>query len=149
MKLSAMISNISEETEEKYENMKNSEDSSVVQLVLTPTGRNDIHHALKQKITRNKRKRNKHAIGIKIPFGSLNSKCMGIVLAFLTMFELNDFAFVSQSVRDSIRLVAVYDFIYMLYDALCVQQTRKILCVLKFHKPRELILPMAYFIYIR
>ena len=144
-----MIPNISEETEEKYENMKNSEDSSVVQLVLlvlTPTGRNDIHHALKQKITRNKRKRNKHAIGIKIPFGSLNSKCMGIVLAFLTMFELSDFAFVSQSVRDS---MAVYDFIYMLYDALCVQQTRKILCVLKFHKPRELILPMAYFIYIR
>ena len=147
---------INEEEEEdvkySYEEMQKmkdkhtSGDSNVVQLILTPTGRKDILSTLKHQIKRIKKKTKQHKgrIGVRIPFGKINSKCMGIILSYLTMKELSEYAFVSQSARDSIRLVAAYDFRYMLYDALSVQQIRKIMCILKFHKPKELILPMAY-----
>lgn len=157
---SEMVDVIEEEEEEEDEKYSNPElmqmtskhsavDSNVVQLILTPTGKKDILSTLQHKIKRIKKKtkQQKGRIGVRIPFGKINSKCMARILAYLTMKELSEYAFVSQSARDSIRLVAAYDFRYMLYDALSVQQIRKILCILKFHKPKELILPMAYFIY--
>ena len=142
-----------DDEEKKYpiemKDAHSAQESDVIQLVLTPTGKKDILSTLKNKISRMKKKEKKRKgrIGVRIPFGKINSKCMAIILSYLTMKELSEYAFVSQSARDSIRLVAAYDFRYMLYDALSIQQVRKIMCILKFHKPKELILPMAYFIY--
>eukprot|EP01083_Nonionella_stella_P306518 1073815_1 len=140
---------LDEETEAKYDDSDTAA-KDANKLRLTPTGKVNISSSLENKMKRiyqKKKKKQNLMIGVRIPFGALNSKCMSVILSFLTMKELSEYAFVSQSAHDSIRLVPLYDFRYMLYDALCVQDIRSILCILKFHKPKELILPMAYFIY--